>query len=104
LAIGTTAPRALPRLAFVREDKPIMTSGTSLPEPDVAVIRGRCEDFVGARRMNGPARREQPQRRGGSVMTVSWARAKKREREGSWDSDSVPKSVSRLMASGGRRM
>lgn len=33
-------------VAFVREEKPIVTSEASLPEPDVAVVRGRREDFV----------------------------------------------------------
>lgn len=32
---------------FVREEKPLRASATSLPEPDVAVIRGSRRDYVG---------------------------------------------------------
>lgn len=33
-------------IAFVREEKPLATSETSLPEPDIAVIRGRRDGFA----------------------------------------------------------
>lgn len=33
-------------IGFVREEKPLVTSTASLPEPDVAVIRGRREQFA----------------------------------------------------------
>ncbi len=48
-ATGALADRlrdAYGSAAFVREEKPLVVSATSLPEPDVAVIRGRREDFV----------------------------------------------------------
>lgn len=46
---GSVADRlraAYDGVAFIREQMPLVTSGTSLPEPDVAVVRGRREDFA----------------------------------------------------------